>query len=262
MTGLAQDLRYALRGLRQRPAFTAVAVLTLALGIGANTAIFSVANGVLLRPLPYREPDRLVMVWGHRTQEPLAQLSVPEYWEIGERTHVFARIAAYASGTMNLTGSGRPERLRAGYMTAGMMAVLGVTPGLGRSFSAEEDLPGRPPIVVLSDGLWRRRFGADPSIVGRSVTLDDAPTTVVGVLPAGFQLPSHHAGPGMELWAPLQLDPAADRAERGWHFLEVIGRLRDRATVAAASAEVSGLMRGMKTEHPTEYTPEFDGAAT
>jgi putative ABC transport system permease protein len=262
MNGLGQDIRYALRGLRQRPGFTAVAVLTLALGIGANTAIFSVVNGVLLRPLPFDRPERLAMIWGHRTQQPLAELSVPELWDLRDRTHAFTAVAAYADGNLNLTGSGMPEQLRAGYMTADMPRVLGAAPSLGRSFTAEEDLPGRPPVVMLSDGLWRRRFGADPSIVGRVLVLDDAPTTVVGVMPAGFQLPSHYAGPGMELWAPLQLDPAINRGERGWHFLEIIGRLRDGVTYEAAAGEVSTLMRAMLAEHPTEYTPEFDGTAT
>ncbi len=262
MNGFVQDLRYALRGLRQRPGFTAVAVLTLALGIGANTAIFSVANGVLLRPLPYERPDRLAMIWGHRTQTPHAELSVPEYWDLGERAHSFVRIGAYAGGTATLTGGGAPERLRTGYITASIPGVLGVTPSIGRAFTAEEDLPGRPAVALLSDGLWRRRFGADPTIVGRVLMIDDAPTTVVGVMPAGFQLPAHHAGPGMELWAPLQLDPATNRSVRGWHFLEAVGRLRDGVTLAAASAEMSTLMRGMLAAYPMDYTPEFDGSAT
>ena len=262
MTGLGQDLRYGLRGLRQRPGFTAVALLTLALGIGANTAIFSVVNGVLLRSLPYDRPERLAMIWGHRTQEPLAELSVPEYWDLRERTRAFAGLGAYADGSVNLTGSGAPERLRTGYMTAEMPRVLGVAPALGRGFRAEEDLPQAAAVVLLSDGLWRRRFGADSGVVGRALVLDDLPATVIGIMPAGFQLPSHYAGAPMELWAPLGLDPTINRGERGWHFLRVIGRLRDGVTLATAGAEASALMRGMLAEHPTEYTPEFDGSAT
>jgi putative ABC transport system permease protein len=262
VTGLVQDLRYALRGLRQRPGFALVAILTLALGIGATTAIFSVVNGVLLRPLPYDRPERLAMIWGHRTTQPLAELSVPEYWELRERTRAFAGVAALADGHLNLTGAGDAERLNAGYVTANAPALLGVTPRLGRGFTAEEDLPGGPAAVLLSDGLWRRRFGADPGVVGRTVVLDDTPTTVVGVMPPGFQLPAHYAGPPMELWAPMQLDPASDRSVRGWHFLTVMGRLRDGVELEAATAEVSTLMRGMLAEHPTDYTPEFDGSAT
>ena len=262
MRGLPQDLRYALRGLRQRPGFTLVAVLTLALGIGANTAIFSVVNGVLLRALPYERPGRLAMIWGHRNQEPLAELSVPEYWDLRERTHAFAGLAAFAEGNINLTGIGTPERISAGYLTANATALLGVAPAVGRGFTAEEDLPGGPPVVLLGDGLWRRRFGADPKVIGRVLTLDDTPTTVVGVMPPDFQLPTHYAGAPKELWAPMQLDPAINRGERGWHFLEVIGRLRDGVALEAASAETSSLMRGMLAAYPMEYTPEFDGSAT
>ena len=262
MTGLRQDLRYALRGLRQRPGFTLVAVLTLALGIGANTAIFSVVNGVLLRALPYERSGRLAMIWGHRNQQPLAELSVPEYWDLRERTRAFAGVAAFADGNINLTGIGTPERISAGYFTANATTLLGVAPAVGRGFTAEEDLPGGPPVVLLSDGLWRRRFGADPRVLGRVLTLDDTPTTVVGVMPPDFQLPTHYAGAPKELWAPMQLDPAINRGERGWHFLEVIGRLRDGVALEAASAETSTLMRGMLAAYPMEYTPEFDGSAT
>jgi putative ABC transport system permease protein len=262
MTGFRQDIRYALRGLRQRPGFTLVAVLTLALGIGANTAIFSVVNGVLLRALPYDRPERLAMIWGHRNQEALAELSVPELWDLRERTHAFTGVAAFADGNINLTGTGTPERIRAGYFTANTPAVLGVAPAIGRGFTAEEDLPGGPAVVLLGDGLWRRRFGADPKVIGRVLTLDDTPTTVVGIMPPDFQLPTHYAGAPKELWAPMQLDPATNRGVRGWHFLEVIGRLRNGVALETASAETSSLMRGMLAAYPMEYTPEFDGSAT
>ncbi|HUR95393.1 MAG TPA: ABC transporter permease [Gemmatimonadales bacterium] len=262
MKGLEQDLRYALRQLGRAPAFTAVAVLTLALGIGANTAMFSVAYGVLLRSLPYDRPERLVMVWGHRTEQPQAELSVPEYWDLGEKTRALSGVAAYADGSANLTGSGAPERLRVGYMTAGATGVLGIGPVRGRAFRPEEDLPHAVPVVLMSDGLWRRRFGADPAIVGRTLMLDDAPTTVIGIMPPQFQLPSHYGGPPMELWAPLQLDPATNRGERGWHFLNVVGRLRDGLALDAAAREASSLMRAMLAAYPTEYDAEFDGTAT
>jgi len=262
VNGLWQDLRYALRGLRQRPGFSAVAVLTLALGIGANTGVFSIANGVLLRPLPYADPDRLVMVWGHRAQEPLAELSVPEYLDLRERSHALTGLAAYADGSASLTGIGAPERLRVGLMTANAPAVLGVMPARGRGFTTDEDLPGRPLVVLLSDGLWRRRFGADPGILGRTLTLDDAPATVIGVMPPEFQLPSHYSGRPMDLWAPLQLDPATDRAERGWHYLLGVGRLQDGRTLESASRETSTLMRGMVAEYPGAYRPDFTGSAT
>jgi len=257
ISAFASDLRYALRGMRQRPGFAAVAVLTLALGIGATTAIFSVVNGVLLRPLPYQRPGQLVMIWGWREQKAQAELSVPEYWELREQAHSFERVAAFTDGTVNLTGSGTPERLRTGYVTADALPLLGVAPALGRGFSTDDDLPGRPAVVLLSDGLWRRRFGADRAIIGRTVILDDAPTTVIGVMRPGFQLPLHFTGPEMELWGPLQLDPASDRSVRGWHFLQMVGRLRLGVDAAAAEREVAGLARRMRETYPNDYLQGF-----
>lgn len=258
---LLQDLRYAFRSLRQRPGFAAVAVLTLALGIGANSAIFSVLYGVLLRPLPYLQPDALVMAHTRWEGNPRGPFSMAEYWDLREQHRSFDRLSAYSNGTLTLTGAGEPERLRAGYMTADALPVLGVAPVLGRGFTAEEDLPGRPPAVLLSDGLWRRRFGADPEVVGRTLMLDDQPTTVVGIMAPGFQLPTHYAVDGMELWALLQLDPAVNRSDRGGHWLEVIARVRDGVTAEAASGELATLVRRWRDQYPNEYTAEFAGFA-
>ncbi len=258
---LFQDLGYALRGLRRRPGFTAVAVITLALGIGANSAIFSVVSGVLLPPLPYQRPEALTMLYTRWEGMPRGQISQPEYWDLREQSRSFSRLAAYSNGTLTITGSGRPERWRAGYLTADALPLLGVSPVRGRGFAAEDDLPGRPPVVILSDGLWRRRFGADPAIVGRTLVLDDVPTTVVGVMPAGFQLPSHYATAGMEVWTLLQLDPAVDRSERGWHWLTMIGRLRPGVDHATADREVAGLMSAMRDGYPNEYPASFAGFA-
>ena len=249
---LLQDLRYALRVLRQRPGFTAVAVLTHALGIGATTAIFSVANGVLLRPLPYEAPERVVMAHARWEGSPNGPFSLAEYWDLREQTRSFTRIAAYSNGTLTLTGQGVPERLRAGYLTADALPLLGVSPAIGRGPTAEEDRPKEPQVVLLSDGLWRRRFAADPRVVGRTLVMDDVPTTVVGVMPPGFQLPSHYAVPGMEVWTLLQLDPAVDRAERGGHWLEVIGRLRDGVAWTDADRELRSLVSAMRERYPTE----------
>ncbi|HEX3236411.1 MAG TPA: ABC transporter permease [Gemmatimonadales bacterium] len=254
---VASDLRYAFRGMRQRPGFAAVAVLTLALGIGATTAIFSVVNGVLLRPLPYQRPEQLVMIWGWREQKAQAELSVPEYCEMREQAHSFQGVAAFAGGSVNLTGSGTPERLQMGYVTAEALPLLGVAPAIGRGLTTDDDLPGHSPVVLLSDGVWRRRFGADRSVIGRTVILDDATTTIVGVMPPGFQLPLHFAGSEMELWGPLQLDPATDRSVRGWHFLQMIGRLRPGVDAAAAEREVAGLAHRMRDAYPNDYLPGF-----
>ncbi|HEU4955021.1 MAG TPA: ABC transporter permease, partial [Gemmatimonadales bacterium] len=226
MDRLRHDLRFALRGLLRRPGFTAVVVLTLALGIGANSAIFSVVNGVLLRPLPYDRPGEIATIWVRWPGNPQGELSQPEYWDLREQNRSFSRLAAYTDGSLTLTGSGEPERLRAGFMSADALPLLGVAPARGRTLSPDDDRPGAPVAVLLGDGLWRRRFGADPSIVGRTLTLDDHPATIVGVMPAGFQRPTHYAGPGAEIWAPLQLDPSIDRSERGWHWVSVLARLR------------------------------------
>jgi putative ABC transport system permease protein len=259
---MRHDLRYALRSLRQRPGFTVLTVLTLALGIGATSAIFSVVNGVLLRPLPYDRPDDVLVVHTILEGNPRGELSPPEYWDLREQARSFTHLAAFSDGSLTLTGSGAPERLQAGFVTADALRLLGVSPARGRAFAAEEDLPGRPAVVLLSDGLWRRRFGADPEIVGRTLILDDAPTTVLGVMPPGFQLPSHYAGPGMELWTLLQLDPALDRSERGWHWLAVMGRLRPGLGVGGADRETAALMAGMLQRYPGEYDADFGGSAS
>ncbi|HEX2219746.1 MAG TPA: ABC transporter permease [Gemmatimonadales bacterium] len=262
MDTLRHDLLQALRSLRRRPTFAALAVVTLALGIGATSAIFSVVNGVLLRPLPFERPGDLMLVHTRLDGVPGRELSLPEYWDLRERSRSFSRMAAFSNGTLTLTGSGRPERFNTGYVTADALPLLGVAPAMGRGFAPEEDLPGRPPVVLLSDALWRRRFGADPTIVGRTLTLDDMPTTVIGVMPPGFQLPAHYLGAGMEAWSLLQLDPATDRSERGWHWLTVVARLRPGMDRASAEREVGGIMSAMVREHPNEYDDAFTGSLT
>ena len=262
MDTLCHDLLQALRSLRRRPTFATLAVLTLALGIGATSAIFSVVNGVLLRPLPYERPAELMLVHTQLDGVPGRELSLPEYWDLRERARSFAGVAAFSNGTLTLTGSGTPERFNAGYVSAEALPLLGVSPALGRWFAAEEDLPGRPPVVVLSDGLWRRRFGADREVLGRTLILDDAPTTVIGVMPPGFQLPTHYVGSGMEAWTLLQLDPAANRSERGWHWLSAVARLRPGVDPAAAEREVAAVMTGMRREYPNEYDQDFTGSVT
>ncbi len=259
---LRHDLRYALRSLRQRPGFTVLTVLTLALGIGATSAIFSVVNGVLLRPLPYDRPDNVVLLHTRLDGVPGRELSLPEYFDLREQSRSLSRIAAFSDGSLTLTGSGTPERLQAGFVTADAFPLVGVAPARGRAFSAEEDLPGKPQVVLLSDGLWRRRFAADPEIIGRTLILDDVPTTVLGVMPPGFQLPSHYAGPGMELWTLMQLDPGVDRTERGWHWLTVMGRLRPGVDLESADREMAALMAGMLQRYPDEYDADFTGSAS
>ena len=196
-----QDLHYALRMLRRNPGFTFVAVFTLALGIGANTAIFSVVNAVLLRSLPYRDPDRLVLVSHYRKNADRDSALGADFLEWRDQAKAFEQIAAYTSETVNLTGSGEPERLEAGMVSAELFATLGVAPALGRAFMPEEDRAGSAPAVILSDGLWRRRFGADPQVIGRAIMLGNQSRPVVGIMPPGFRFPDES-----DLWLPLAMN--------------------------------------------------------
>jgi predicted permease len=213
-----------------------VAVLTLALGIGANTAIFSVVRAVLLRGLPYPQPERLVVLQSVIRGSPGA-VSPPDFMDWRAQSRSFSGLSAYFLSTTNLTGSGEPERLTQARVTANFFDVLGEPPALGRGFRAGEDDAGAPRVAVLSDGLWRRRFGADPTIVGRTILLDDFPTAVIGVASPTFRTPT-----GVDLWLTTRFD-ARDLAAsaRGARWIDVIGRLAPGATVASATAEMNGI---------------------
>ncbi|HVR96032.1 MAG TPA: ABC transporter permease [Thermoanaerobaculia bacterium] len=245
MTSIWQDIRYGGRVLARGPVFTVVAILTLALGIGANTAIFSIVNAVLLRPLPFAEPDRLVMLWetAKSTGEDQVPVAPADYfdWQAGSRQ--FEAMAAFHPWSFNLTGTGEPERIPGAVATANLFQVLGKRPQLGRGFRPEEDRPGGPPVVLLSHGFWQRRFGGDMKVIGRKLTLDDTPYTVVGVMPAGFQFPEK-----AELWKPFARVP--ESADREFQFLRVIGRLRPEAELATARAEMTAIASRLAREYP------------
>lgn len=201
-----QDLKFALRTLRKSPAFASTALVTLALGIGASTAVFSVVDGILLRPLPYAAPDRLVSVNNRWVGENRGTLSPEEFFDYYEHVGAFEAIGAYGYTTMNLIGGSQPERVRAAAVSAGVLPLLGVDPPLGRVFTVEEDRPGSG-VVVLSDGLWRRRFGGSPDVIGREIIANGRTRQVVGVMPAGFQLPEDFvAGEASELYVPLGIE--------------------------------------------------------
>src|SRR5215207_3552209 len=195
-----QDLRYGARMLIKNPGFTSVAVLTLALGIGANTAIFSVVNAVLLRPLPYPEPIQLVQLRVERSGKPYAEIGSATFLEVKAQSHSLARIASYTGGDMTLTGAGSAERVVAGAVTADFFPLLGVQPALGRNFTREEDTPNGPKAAILGHGLWQSRFGGDADVLARTITLNEQSYTVVGILPARFQYPEQ-----FQLWTPLAL---------------------------------------------------------
>lgn len=243
METLFQDLRYAARSLRKSPGFAAVAVLTLAIGIGANTAIFSVVSSVLLRPLPYGEPDRVVMVWNSFSDRDQMSLSAPELMDYRQGIRSLEELAAYRQTDVNLTGDAEPERLSAARVTANLFDALGTEAMNGRTFTAEEDVSGRDDVVALSHGLWRRRFGGEPSIVGSTIRVDGRLRTVVGVMPASFRLPvDYETEDATQLWVPLALNPD-DLGGRGFHNLQGVGRLRPGATIEQANAELEVLTR-------------------
>jgi putative ABC transport system permease protein len=246
-----QDFRYGARTLAKNPVFTAVALLTLALGIGANSAIFSVVNTVLLRPLPYKDPGRLVMLWEDNTKQgfPRNSLSPANFIDYREQNHVFEGMAALTNRSFNLTGAGEPERIDGLRVSANLLPILGAQAQLGRVFSPEEDQFGAGHVVILSNRLWQRRFGSDPAIVGKSITLNGEGHTVVGVMSPDFQF--HGAIPGAddELWVPISFGPR-ESASRGRHYLNVIARLKPGVTFEQAQAEMSNIARQLQQQYP------------
>jgi putative ABC transport system permease protein len=241
---LLDDAAYALRSLRRAPAFTVAAVLTLALGLGATTAIYSVVRSVWLRPLPFREPARLVRIW--ETNVPLGihrfSVSAPNYLSWRERSRSFERLVALQEGSANLSGGGEPERVASLAVTAGFLETTGMRLLRGRSFAAGEDQPGRGAVVMLSDRLWRRRYGSDPKLIGRSLLVNGERRTVVGIVPLEVGFANY-----VDVWEPLALDP---RANRGDHRIAVLGRLKAGLTVGQAEAELRGLAAQLEREFP------------
>src|SRR2546423_2985417 len=229
MHTVLQDLRYGARMLRKRPGFTLVAIITLALGIGANTAIFTVIYAVLLRPLPFNQPDRVVWMWGAiRDRANRASVAPLDFLDFRARNQSFDEFAASISIpiSFNLTGSGEPERLSGAVVTTNYFAALGVNPMLGRAFVSDEAQAGHDRVVILSHGLWQRRFGADPAIIDQPVTLDGQSVTVIGVMPPKMRFPFDS-----DLWRPMSFDAAPEMKQRRAHFLRPLGRLKAGVTV-------------------------------
>jgi len=252
-----QDLRFGVRALRRNPAFAAIAIVTLALGIGANAAIFSVVNAVLLRPLPWSEPDRAVMIWSKWTAFDKTWVATGEVVDYRRRAQTLESVAAWGDGQVNLTGDGDPERVAAGNVTANLFSTLGVAPLIGRTFTAAEDVPNGPTVVVLGHALWSRRYAADPAIVGRTVQINGRAYEVTGVMPADFVLPTDYRNPQpSQLWVPLQMDPAS--MDHGSHGLFAAARLKPGATVAQAVDELHGIARAMTDEGLYPRPMQFD----
>ncbi len=254
MQSLVQDLRYAIRHLLKNPAFTLVAVIALALGIGANTAIFSVVYGVLLRPLPYAEPERLTLLWTKLDKIGLEQnwVSEPEVLDFREQSQLFESFGVFTDTTMILTGDGEPEQLSSAQVSANFFSVLGTPVQAGRDFAPEEEKPGAARVAVLSHGFWQRRFGGDPAILGSTIRLSGNPTTVIGILPQSFALmlpKDAHAATDIDVWLPYAVDYA--QQERGSHGLTVIARMKPGVTLAQAQEEMNAIAAHL---YPLYYT--------
>ncbi|HVT61162.1 MAG TPA: ABC transporter permease [Thermoanaerobaculia bacterium] len=251
MTSFFRDMGFAFAQLRRRPGFTAVAVLTLALGIGANTAIWSVVQGVLLSPLRYPHPEQLMTVWENRAarggpEQEFTGKAVFEDWRTGNQT--FQAMAVFDDWQPTLTGRAEPEQLAGGLASDEYFTVLGVRPAMGRAFLPSDGRMGAPRVALLADALWRRRFDTDPAVLGKAIELDGETHTVVGVLPAGFKAPFVQA----EIWRPVQIEAAPQ--DRGNHYLRVIGRLRDGVEMPKAQADLRRVAAGIAERDPQYYS--------
>jgi putative ABC transport system permease protein len=248
-----QDLRYAARMLLKRPGFTIIAVLTLALGIGANTAIFSVVNAVLLRPLPYPEPDRLVFIY-NTTKNLYSKFGLieAEFLRLRDQARSLELVSLYTPITITLTGMGEAERISAGTASGDLFKALGAQMALGRTFKLEEEPAGRDNVVILSHDFWQRSFSADPGVLGRALTLNERSYTIVGVLPQGFKSPLElQADQPVELWLPPGYNPSNPCCSHG---LSVIARLREGQTIEQARADIKAIIAGVMKEYPGGYS--------
>jgi putative ABC transport system permease protein len=252
METLLRDIRYGIRSLAKRPGFTAIALLALTLGIGANTAIFTLVNAVLLRPLPFAEPDRLVWMFGNiRTGSNRASVSPLDYLDYRQQNSSFEQFAAQLSfpASINLTGSGEPEQLKAGAVTGNYFQALGGQPVLGRTFQLENEKPGNDQVAVLSYALWQKRFSGDAGIVNKSITLDGKAFQVLGVMPPTFSLPQ-----SAEIWVPLNFDASPGMKQRKAHFLRPIGKLKAGVSLAQAQADLDVVAKRLEQQYPESNT--------
>ena len=251
-----RDIRYALRQMMRAPVFAAVSIGTLALGIGANSAVFSVVNGVLLEPLPYDEPGELVTITSAFPGLGFDRfwISPPEFFELKEWSRSFTDVGGYRTGTASVESTDQPLRVPSAVASASFFRTLGVEAATGRIYTDDEDLPGADPVVVLSDGLWRRAFGADPELVGKSIRVNGQPQTIVGILPAGFDIEDAK----IDIWRPLNIDPNDHQNRRGNHFLNVVARLGPGVSLDQARTETDQLLDRWVEEYPDTHTLSRD----
>ena len=244
---MLKDVRYGIRSLLKRPGLTLVALITLALGIGINTAIFSAVDSVLLRPLPFKDPERLMAIWEHTPHLGIArnEFAPANYFDLRNQNQVFEGVGAFGQLSTNLTGAGEPEQLEGQLVTANVFALLGVPAAVGRTFAADEDQTGRDQVVVLSDALWQRRFNRDPAVINRTITLNGEPYTIVGVMPAGFFFPERE----VELWLPWAMEPGQAEG-RGDHYFRLVARLKAGVTREQANAEAEAIAARLAADYP------------
>lgn len=248
MNSFWQDLRYGARQLARNPGFTVVAVLTLALGIGATTAIFSLVNAVLLRPLPFKDSEQLVMVWNRYSTLARAAASPPDFLDRQERSRTLAQSAVYTKDNFNLLAGSEPDRIRGAHVSANLISLLGVSPLLGRAFSADEGEPGRNRVVVLGHGLWQRRFGGDPEVLGKPLSLNGESHMIVGIMPPSFWFPDRSA----ELWVPIAFTPEQKSDDaRGNEYLYMVGRMNTGTSLPQVQAEMDTIAASVLERVPS-----------
>src|ERR1700685_376438 len=260
MEHLLQDLRYGWRMLVQKPAFTIVAVLTLALGVGANTAIFSIVNAVLLRSLPYRDPDRLVRIFFNEPGVGLrdVRFSKPEMDDLQTRAGVFEDVSPIFEGSENLTGTKQPERVEGVNTSFSYFSMLGVIPQIGRLYGPQDFTPGFAPEAVISDSLWRRSYGADPNVIGRTIRIDNDSLTIIGVLPRGFRHPGPTISGDAEVFgaAGFSGNPFPPPMCCNRVLVSGIGRLKPGLKLAQAQARLTAMADELRHDFPTDYPPQ------
>jgi putative ABC transport system permease protein len=244
LADLLRDVRLAIRSLTKAPGFALAAILTLALGVGATSAIFSVVNGVVLRPMPYPDPESLVMVWEVTPQYGRFSVAPANFFDWRKQSTTFEALAAFGNSDVTLQRPSGPEQVPAAYASAELFKVMNIRPAMGRTFTTEEDMPGRGDVIVLSHGGWQRRFGADPRAIGSTVTMNGSQFTIVGIMPPGFAFPSSTT----ELWFPMALEQA--KATRGGHYLGVIGRIKPGVAFERAEAEMKTIAARLATQYP------------
>ena len=263
MDRLKRDLIYAFRNFRKSPGYALVTILTLALGIGANTAIFSVVNGVILKPLPFPNAERLIFITSQFPTLGFDQfwVSAPEFMEFRDRNKSFQAVGAYATGAVNLGAQDQPKRVNSAAITSELMPVLGVQPLRGRMFTPEDGLPGAEPVAIVSNELWRTTFSGNESLLGNTVQINANPTRIVGIMPPGYDIHDQK----VEIWVPLPLDPA-NPSGRGSHFLYMVGRLKDDVSISQARVDLETMLQQWSVLNPKAHVPDqknhrirFDG---